>query len=36
MDTPVRGEIVAHIWRSDAAVWYDPKEEIRELPEGIS
>ena len=36
MDTPFRGEIVAHIWRSDAAVWYDPKEEIRELPEGIS
>lgn len=24
----------AHIWRSDAATWYDPQSEIKELPEG--
>ncbi|MEE9380101.1 MAG: GFA family protein [Hyphomonadaceae bacterium] len=25
----------AHIWRSDAACWYDPTEELPELPNGI-
>ncbi|NKC02180.1 MAG: GFA family protein [Pseudomonadales bacterium] len=24
----------AHIWRSDAAEWFDPKEQLKELPEG--
>lgn len=24
----------AHIWRSDAASWYDPENEVKELPEG--
>lgn len=26
---------MAHIWRSDAAPWYDPKTELPELPEGL-
>jgi len=25
----------AHIWRSDASDWYDPKSELPELPEGV-
>lgn len=25
----------AHIWRSDAACWYDPQAELAELPEGV-
>lgn len=25
----------AHIWRSDAACWYDPAAELPELPEGV-
>jgi len=24
----------AHIWRSDAAPWFDPEHEVRQLPEG--
>jgi len=24
----------AHIWRSEGAVWYDPQEQLPELPEG--
>ncbi len=24
----------AHIWRSDAAEWFDPKSQLNELPEG--
>ena len=25
---------VAHIWRSEGAGWYDPKDELPELSEG--
>lgn len=36
LDTEARGEPVAHIWRSDCAAWYDPKEILPELPEGTA
>ena len=36
LDTAVTGEPKAHIWRSDCAVWYDPKDILPELPEGIA
>ena len=35
LDTQVKGEPKAHIWRSDCAAWYDPKEILPELPEGL-
>ena len=25
----------AHIWRSDAAAWFDPKADLPELPKGV-
>ena len=34
LDTPVTGPASAHIWRSDAATWYDPKDVTAEVPEG--
>lgn len=34
LDTKVTLKPDAHIWRSDAAPWYDPDHEIRQLPEG--
>ena len=34
LDTPITDRPKAHIWRSDAASWYDPKEVLPELPEG--
>ena len=36
LDTPVSGPARAHIWRSDAASWYDPKDATPELPEAAA
>ena len=33
LDTPIGQKPSAHIWRSDAATWYDPKIELPEFPE---
>jgi len=35
LDTPIAEGAVAHIWRSDAASWYDPKIQLPEYAEGI-
>ncbi len=35
LDTPIEVELQMHIWRSDAASWYDPNRPLPELPEGI-
>ncbi|MBR0795469.1 GFA family protein [Bradyrhizobium jicamae] len=35
LDTPVTGPARAHIWRSIAATWYDPKDKTPEFPEGL-
>jgi hypothetical protein len=35
LDTPRADRPRAHIWRSDGASWFDPKDQIPELPEGI-
>ncbi len=35
LDTPIDVARQCHIWRSDAASWYDPKRALPELPEGI-
>ena len=35
LDTPVTMKGTTHIWRSDGASWYDPKDVVRELPEGF-
>jgi hypothetical protein len=32
LDTPIDDRPRAHIWRSDAANWYDPKLELPEFP----
>jgi hypothetical protein len=34
LDTRIDARPRAHIWRSDAANWYDPKDQLPELPEG--
>src|SRR5262249_14909885 len=34
LDTPIEAAPRAHIWRSDGASWYDPKDQIPELPKG--
>jgi hypothetical protein len=34
LDTPIEAKPLAHIWRSDAASWYDPKQEVPEFPQG--
>jgi hypothetical protein len=34
LDTPLAGKPLAHIWRSDAATWYDPSVALPEFPEG--
>jgi hypothetical protein len=36
LDTPIADTPKAHIWRSDAASWYDPKDTLPESPEGMS
>ena len=28
LDTPVKAKVLGHIWRSDAASWYDPNEPV--------
>lgn len=34
LDTAITDRPKAHIWRSDAASWYDPKDMLPELAEG--
>ena len=34
LDTPITDKARAHIWRSEGASWYDPKDQVPELPEG--
>jgi len=34
VDTTIDARPLMHIWRSDAASWYDPKEALPERPEG--
>jgi ADP-ribosyl-[dinitrogen reductase] hydrolase len=36
LDTSVVDRPQVHIWRSDAASWYDPKAQFAELPEGLA
>lgn len=36
LDTPIDVERQWHIWRSDAASWYDPKRALPELSEGVA
>lgn len=33
LDTPIEDKPRCHIWRSDAASWYDPKLELPEFPQ---
>jgi hypothetical protein len=35
LDTPVKPKALGHIWRSDAASWYDPKEQLPEFDRGL-
>jgi hypothetical protein len=35
LDTAVAQRCLAHIWRSDAASWYDPREQVPELLESF-
>ena len=35
LDTPIEVERQTHIWRSDAASWFDPARILPERPEGI-
>ena len=34
LDTPITDRPKMHIWRSDAASWFDPKDSLPEWPEG--
>jgi hypothetical protein len=34
LDTPITQRPVAHIWRSDCATWFDPKDQLPEWQEG--
>ena len=36
LDTPIAERPEMHIWRSDGADWYDPKDDLPEWPEGKS
>jgi hypothetical protein len=36
LDTPVSDRPQVHIWRSDAAPWYDPKALFPEKAEGLT
>lgn len=36
LDTAVEGVAQVHIWRTDAAPWYDPKHAAPELPKGFA
>lgn len=35
LDTPITDRPLQHIWRSDCASWYDPKDQLPETPEGF-
>lgn len=35
LDTPIGDRPKARIWHSDAAPWFDPKDQIPELPRGL-
>jgi hypothetical protein len=35
LDTPLADTSAVHIWRSDAASWYDPKVQLREYQQAI-
>jgi ADP-ribosyl-[dinitrogen reductase] hydrolase len=35
LDTPIEVERQSHIWRSDAATWFDPSRILPELAEGL-
>lgn len=35
LDTPVPPNAMVHIWRSDGASWYDPRQHLPELLEGL-
>jgi hypothetical protein len=34
LDTPIAERPKVHIWRSDCAPWFDPKDPLPEWPEG--
>ena len=34
LDTPITDQPKMHIWRSDGASWFDPKDQLPEWPEG--
>ena len=34
LDTPIKERPKVHIWRSDAASWFDPKDQLPEWQEG--
>jgi hypothetical protein len=36
LDSPLADRAKAHIWRSDGASWYDPKDQTPELPKGFA
>jgi hypothetical protein len=36
LDTPITDRPKAHIWRSDGATWFDPKDQLPELPNGFA
>ena len=36
LDSQITGLPQVHIWRSDAASWYDPKDQVPERPEGLT
>ena len=35
LDTFISDKARAHIWRSDAASWFDPKDQTAEFPQGV-
>jgi hypothetical protein len=36
LDTAITDQPKAHIWRSDAATWFDPKDRLPEFPERLA
>jgi hypothetical protein len=34
LDTDAKPQVIGHIWRSDAASWFDPNVQLPEFPEG--
>jgi hypothetical protein len=36
LDTAIADQPKAHIWRSNAATWFDPKDQLPELAKGFS